>query len=387
MAKTYPPPAPIFTFKGFMSSVHCILVDEDILFAGTQEGKVHLWNLKSFREVFTLSVSTQPILSLHKEIKKCNILIQDKELTVSIWNYNVEEGSNNVSLKQIHCLKRSEPKLSFCKCVLFTSYLESHFNKFGNVIDQNLLNPSPSNADNNSSHLVVPYDSKEITLFSLESRKKMTVIDITKQSTSEISNVIMCIKFIPINDNPYLIICTEEGHLTLYNVKLKYVECRVHLHSYVKDHSTTFVDKEESLDLNMSDVPMAIDFDTKTMRGLVGTNSKNLYCIKLYPVKSSLNQHSESTSVPSSNTNMKIKMVLELKHSGVSCISIKSDKKVFVLSFWDGNGIYIYNWNTMKCISFIDYVYSSIHQLYFYNNNMLAVACDGGKVALWEFRK
>ncbi|KAL1465633.1 hypothetical protein WDU94_005186 [Cyamophila willieti] len=172
-----------------MSSVHSVLVNEDILFAGTQEGKVHLWNLKSFREVFTLSVSTQPILSLHMA-NNC-ILIQDKELTVSVWKYDREEGSNEVSVKEIHCLKRSEPKLSFCKCVVFTSDLESHFNKFGNVIDRKPLDPSPTN--------------------------------------------------------------TEECHLTLYNVKLKCVECRVHLKSDVGYHRTALVDKEkspeESLDL------------------------------------------------------------------------------------------------------------------------------------------
>ncbi|KAI5749522.1 hypothetical protein M8J76_008021 [Diaphorina citri] len=398
MAKTYPPPSSAFTFKGFMAPVHCVMVDENILFAGTQEGKIHLWNLQTYREVFTLTASTQPVLSIHKTDD--HILIQDKEMTISVWKYKVENSSNaQVSLKEINCFKRSEPKLSFCKCIVFNSNLDNYFNKFGNIIDRNTVvgNPyleHPSVQNRNSYYTIVPYDSKEITMFSLESRKKMTVIDITKESQTKLSDVIMCMKLISVNTELYLILCTEDGYLTLYNVKLKCIECQIKLNTEITNKKKTRCEKsgdekeeclEERLDLKVPDVPMVIDFDAKTMRGIVGTNSANLYCIKLYL---GISGSSEDKSTPGSKDSLKsqlnIKMLLELRHSGVSCLSIRPDGKLFVLSFWDGNGIYIYNWNNLKCISFIDYVYKSIHDLYFFNN-MLAVACDGGKVSLWKF--
>lgn len=338
-----------------------------------------LFSFQTFREVFILTASTQPILSLHK-VDDC-VLIQDKELTVSSWKFKVEDCTK-VSFKEMSSWKRSEPTISFCKCIVFNSDLENNFNKFGNVIEKNVdyKNISSLKKTSNRNYVVVPYGSKEITIFSFEARRKITVVDLTKDSPNKLNDVIMCMKLIEMNTNLYLIVCTEDGHLTLYNIKLKCIEWQVKLKTDVKSESTKPV--EEGLDMNIPDVPMAIDFDTKTKRGLVGTNSKHLYCIKLYSrdkIDSLGNKYTEEAQ-------LKIKMVLELKHAGVSSIAIKPDNKLFVLSFWDGNGIYIYNWNSMKCISHIDQVYSSIHGLYFFSSNKLAVACDGGKVGLWEFQ-
>lgn len=339
-----------------------------------------------------------------------------------MWTCESQENSRtNLGLEEMACLKRSEPKLSFCKCLVFQSDLVSHFNKFGNAIDwtkidRNIsLTELSSESRLNNFCVTVPYDSKEVTTFSVESRKKITVIDVTKDSTEKLSDIVMCMKLVEINTQVFLIICTEEGHLSLYNMKFKRKECQVKLKTDVKVNKKrgpiSSKEKQESVEndlgLNMADTPMAIDFDPRTLRGIIGTNSSNLYCIKLYLENSksrdsssipptnitSENQNSDGTTLSDtsqlgksiSSAHLKIKMVLELKHSGVSCISIKPDGKLFVLSFWDGNGIYIYNWSNMKCVSYIDYVYKTIHDLHFYSNNMLTVACDGGKVSLWSF--
>lgn len=334
-------------------------------------------------------------------------------MTISVW---INEHREKSSMKELACLKRSEPKLSFCKCLVFQSDLDTHFNKFGNTIDQDKIETNVSlkklflEKRVNNFYVTVPYDSKEITTFMIESRKKIITIDITKDSSEKISDVVMCMKLIAINTELYLILCTEEGHLSLYNMKLKHKDCHLNLKSEIKANKKRVQLNLESenetlnndLDVNLVDTPMAIDFDVHTMRGVVGTNSSNLYCFKLYLANSNScdnttispsNTVSDSTSLKDashameikSSASMKIKIVLELKHSGVSCISIKPDGKLFVLSFWDGNGIYIYNWSNMKCISYIDYVYKTIHDLNFYSNSMLAIACDGGKVSLWSF--
>lgn len=45
-----PPPEPLYSFRGNMSSIHCILpfISElnELLYAGTNAGKVHVWDLK-----------------------------------------------------------------------------------------------------------------------------------------------------------------------------------------------------------------------------------------------------------------------------------------------------------------------------------------------------
>lgn len=375
-----------------------------------------------------MTASSQAILSIQKADNR--VLIQDKEMSVTLWTYEKSETPNtSVTLKEFACLKRSEPKASFCKCLVFQSDLEYRFNKYGNVINDENISIEKLSINNsvNKFYITMPYESKEITTFSVETRKKVTVLDITKDSPYKIGDVVMCMKFIQVSGEPYLIICTEEGHVTLYNIKCKRKESQVELKSNIVPPSCGESEAEQLKDKllsNTPDTPMAIDFDPNTMRGIVGTSSSNLFCIKLYLGNSISNEntstrellnknmsysrssneaHSENSakhdesgctisknasptdSLEFQNAILKMKMVVELKHSGVSCISIKPDGKLFVLSHWNGNGIFIYSWRNMKCISYVDYVYRTINDLYFYNNNTLAVACDKGKVSLWTF--
>ena len=44
------PPDPLYTFKGNMGPIHCLLYtavgNKELLYASTQTGSVHIWNLQ-----------------------------------------------------------------------------------------------------------------------------------------------------------------------------------------------------------------------------------------------------------------------------------------------------------------------------------------------------
>uniref|UniRef100_A0A1B6D3P9 Uncharacterized protein n=2 Tax=Clastoptera arizonana TaxID=38151 RepID=A0A1B6D3P9_9HEMI len=86
MGKT--PPDPLYTIKSNMASIHSILLriadNKELIYASTENGKVHIWNLKTCREINIINIGSQPCLSVN--YFNSNFITQEKCGNIKIWS-------------------------------------------------------------------------------------------------------------------------------------------------------------------------------------------------------------------------------------------------------------------------------------------------------------
>lgn len=172
-----PPPDPIYTLKGKMGPIHCLLYtpfsNKELLYASTQTGSVHIWNLQSFREEKTVSVSSETCLAI-KYLNNC-FVSQEKGGDIKIW-------AEDWTLKKII---KSE-YIGFCKI------------------------------DIGIGCILCPESNSVINIMTCDGDVIGTLLNTLQVKTGEI----MTVKYITMIDNEYVIVTYESGILALFQINV-----------------------------------------------------------------------------------------------------------------------------------------------------------------------
>lgn len=112
-----PPPEPLFTFRGTMSPIHCLIVvikgDNEILYAGTSEGYVHVWDLKTKRQLTRHNVGNEACICIL--YNNFSFVTQQKADSIKFW---IEENNSWKLVKVI----RNE-YCGFCNLSLLDDFI------------------------------------------------------------------------------------------------------------------------------------------------------------------------------------------------------------------------------------------------------------------------
>ncbi|XP_075235712.1 guanine nucleotide-binding protein subunit beta-like protein 1 [Lycorma delicatula] len=151
-----PPPTPLFTLKGLMEPVHSIMFDlnkdEEFLYAGTQEGKVHIWDLKNNREITSHKIGDETCLALHKihsSDENRILLTQEKNGCYKFWIEN--KIGEKLLFKRVIKLEY----FGFCKSII------DYKNKFIICPDNNSIIKLISFDDNVDNEILFKVNSSE----------------------------------------------------------------------------------------------------------------------------------------------------------------------------------------------------------------------------------
>lgn len=306
------PPDPIYLFRSNMGSIHSILFevtkDVELLYAGTADGNVHIWNLYTLRELSQINSGKESCLSLQ----------------------NLDEGNLFVQHKcgLINAYKRTESHWKKYKSIDIDFYHYCRFKTFS------------------QNELLVPLKESKVGIlctntFSME-------LELSPPNAENLGEV-MAIK--PFKHDNLVLVGYECGKLILWDVRQKKI-----LSNLVTEPC-----------------PMALDFDTTLMKGIVAGPSDQLQVFTL-----------------SKDHVFCDKTKIELKNPGTSVITIRSDAKIVAIGGWD-NSVRIYSWKNLRPLAVLNQHRDTVQDIAYssdiiktYDKHVMATAAKDGYVALWS---
>ncbi|XP_053962768.1 guanine nucleotide-binding protein subunit beta-like protein 1 [Anastrepha ludens] len=113
--------------------------------------------------------------------------------------------------------------------------------------------------------------------------------------------------------------------------------------------------------LQLDAEPMAVDYDPQTNRGIVGGPSEKLTAITYQRQSMRLQRANDIT----------------LKNSGINCIRIRDDQKVFSTGGWDGR-VRIFSWKSLRPLAVLTEHKTAS------GGGIMDIAYSEGKVSMWK---
>ncbi|CAB0028558.1 unnamed protein product [Trichogramma brassicae] len=196
------PPDPAYIMKGDMGPVHSLLFRVspyiEHLYAGTESGKVHIWDLRKNREVSKINASNETCLAMHA-IGHENLVTQSKGGAIHVWKADDSNWILDKSVDTGYC--------GFCRCQVSADdsiYIPLNDSKIGLFSLKTLqteveLNPLISKMDSlghvmaikpcmdESKNVLVAYDGGVMALWDIRSKKML--------SFKEVEQCPMCFDF------------------------------------------------------------------------------------------------------------------------------------------------------------------------------------------------
>ncbi|KAL2742155.1 guanine nucleotide-binding protein subunit beta-like protein 1 isoform X3 [Vespula maculifrons] len=293
------PPDPKYLLRSDMGCIHSLLfwINSDVehLYAGCALGKVYIWDLKRNRILTKFDAGIDPCLTMHN-INNNNLLVQQKCGSIKIYNMSNSHWSINKIIDHDYH--------SFCRC---------------QVLSEDIVITALK--DSNIGLYSVKSSNMELTLYSSEVlySKKL--------------GEVMAIKPLPSTDQKILV-AYEIGLLVLWDITAKKV-----LHC-----------------MDIESCPMALDFETSYMQGIIGSPSEKLEIFNL------------------SSDTLTTKCTLTLKNPGTSVISVRPDKKLFTVGNWDGR-LRIFSQKTLKQLAVLDQHKNTVHDVIYSPHYVEAYNC------------
>ncbi|XP_054001009.1 guanine nucleotide-binding protein subunit beta-like protein 1 [Hylaeus anthracinus] len=307
------PPDPKYIFRGDMGCVHCILFQVahgvEQLFVGTATGNVHIWNLKTNRELCQIRSGQDSCLNL-LSLRNENLFVQHK-------------------CGLIKTYKKTESEWSLYKSIDIDFYHYCRFQEFS------------------ENEIFVPL--KESNVGILSSSTFNVELKLNPSNFKKLGEV-MFIK--PLKNEKLVLVGYEGGKLILWDVRQKSV--------------LSF--------LAIQTCPMALDFDTVLMKGIIGSPSDQLQVFTL-----------------SESQVLRNKTKITLKNSGTSVIVIRPDSKIVAVGGWDSR-VRIYSWKSLKPLAVLDQHRDTVHDIAYSlmrldtrnDKYVMATAAKDGYIALWD---
>ncbi|KAF7399524.1 hypothetical protein HZH68_008116 [Vespula germanica] len=310
------PPDPKYLLRSDMGCIHSLLfwINSDVehLYAGCASGKIYIWDLKRNRILTKFDAGIDPCLTMHN-INNNNLLVQQKCGNIKIYDMSNSHWSMNKIIDHDYH--------SFCRC---------------QVLSEDIIITALK--DSNIGLYSVKSSNMELTLYSSE------VLHSKKLGE------VMAIKPLPSTDQKILV-AYEIGLLVLWDITAKKV-----LHC-----------------MDIESCPMALDFETSYMQGIIGSPSEKLEIFNL------------------SSDTLTTKCTLTLKNPGTSVINVRPDKKLFTVGNWDGR-LRIFSQKTLKQLAVLDQHKNTVHDVIYsphyveaYNcKYLMAAAGKDSYISLWD---
>ncbi|NXA51919.1 GNB1L protein, partial [Nothocercus julius] len=162
----------------------------------------------------------------------------------------------------------------------------------------------------------------------------------------------MCLKLWQLDSGsrPWLLAGYEDGSVILWNLSMGKVSSQLVCHQ---------------------EPVMSLDFDSEKAKGISGSSEKVLSIW-------SLNEQQ----------NLQVRKTHELINSGISDITIRSDKKILATAGWD-HRIRIFGWKKLKPLAVLDYHTSTVHCVSFSDHRnpserLLAAGSKDHRISVWS---
>lgn len=306
------PPDPKYLFRGNMGCVHCILCHisstTEHLYAGTATGNVHVWDLKTHRELCRIESKQDACLSL-QSLTEDDLFIQHKCGIIKVYKRTESEW---IAFKSID--------IDFCHYCRFQAFSENE--------------------------VVVPLKESNIGLLSTNTFN--VELKLSPSNSDKLGDV-MVVK--PLKNEKLILVGYEGGKLILWDIRQKSV-----LSS-----------------LPVETTPMALDFETTSMKGIIGGPSDQLQVFSI------------------SDGSLYDKHKISLKNAGTSVITVRPDAKIVAVGGWDSR-VRIFSWKSLKQLAALDQhrdtvqdiAYSSERLETYDNKYVMATAAKDGYIALWD---
>ncbi|KAK6620694.1 hypothetical protein RUM43_010989 [Polyplax serrata] len=312
------PPDPEYIFFSDMESILCLTHRlsngiESIL-AGTQSGHVHIWNIKTKRQISSFKSGEDSCISINipqQEQEDDVVITQNKSGEISFWRDTDNQWS---------CVSRiTTDFFGFCKAVLFKGVI------------------------------FVPQKNGYFQTISVNTRD---TLNRTRLINGDNLGDIMAFKIIVLNNENHMLVAYEGQKLILW-----------------------FLNKSSEISsLQMTECPMALDFDVKRNKGIYGNPTDQIVVFSL-----------------GKNLELKVDKTVSLVNPGVASVQIRPDSKLVAVGCWDGK-LRLYSWKTLTLLAALDVHSSTVQDVSFFrsvNINgkikfLLLAGSKDKKISLWD---
>ncbi|CAK9807399.1 Guanine nucleotide-binding protein subunit beta-like protein 1 [Anthophora plagiata] len=305
-------PDPKYLFRGDMCSVHCIIFE-----------------VTSTVEHFYAGTATGNIhiwdLNTNRELYR---ITSEKDCCLSLQSLNNDNLLVQHKCSLIKVYKKTESQWIAYKSLNIDFYHYCRFQVSGNEIFVPLKDSTVGMLSSNT--------------FNIE----------LKLNSSKFDNLgeVMVIK--PLKNEKLILAGYEGGKLILWDIRQKSI-----LSSLI-----------------IETCPMALDFDTALMKGIIGGPSDKIQIFTL-----------------SANNLLHDKSKITMKNPGTSAISIRPDAKIVAVGGWDSR-VRIFSWKSLKPLAVLDQHKDTVQDITYSTERLktyddkciMATAAKDGYVALWD---
>ncbi|XP_078033970.1 guanine nucleotide-binding protein subunit beta-like protein 1 [Augochlora pura] len=269
---------------------------------------------------------------------------------VHIWNLETNRQLSQIRSGQESCLSLQsldgENLFVQHKCGLINAYkrTESNWNKYKSIdIDFYHYCRFQTFSQN---ELFVPLKESKVGILSTNTFSME--LELSPPNIEKLGEV-MVIK--PLNNQQLVLVGYECGKLNLWDLRQRKI-----LNYLVTEPC-----------------PMALDFDTTLMKGIISGPSDQLQVFTL-----------------SENHILCDKTKIKLTNPGTSVITIRPDNKIVAIGGWDSR-IRIYSWKNLKPLAVLDQHRDTVQDIAYswvkvrtYDKSIMATAAKDGYIALWN---
>ncbi|XP_031984273.1 guanine nucleotide-binding protein subunit beta-like protein 1 isoform X4 [Corvus moneduloides] len=347
-----PPPDPQFVLRGTSAAVHTLHFscggpepDIPLLFSGSENGFIHVWNLKTHRVDTALDGHGRKSVYCVKTMGgKDRLLSQGRDQRICLWD--LAEGRTSVTDSVF------TEHVGFCRCSLLK------------VAQGRWLMAMAARSLEEVQILELPSKTSVCTLkpevgaklgmpMCLKLWQNMhgeTSLQQCLLLGIEINRPLLKHCLLNCDSQPVLLAGYEDGSVVLWNVSMGKVLSQLICHQ---------------------EPVMSLDFDAEKAKGISGSSEKVLSIW-------SLNEQQ----------NLQVYKTHKLVNAGISDITIRADKKILATAGWD-HRIRIFGWKKLKPLAVLDYHTATVHCVSFSDHSnprerLLAAGSKDQRISVWS---
>ncbi|XP_050762662.1 guanine nucleotide-binding protein subunit beta-like protein 1 isoform X2 [Gymnogyps californianus] len=347
-----PPPDPQFVLRGTSAAVHTLHFscggqepDVPILFSGSENGFIHVWNLKTHRVDTALDGhGRKSVYCVETMGGKNRLLSQGRDQRICFWD--LAEGRTSVTDSVF------TENVGFCRCSLLK------------VAQGRWLMATAAKALEEVQVLELPSKTSVCTLKPEVGAKlgmpmclklwQTKVGEATVQKCpllgTEINRPLIRRCLERLSSQPLLLAGYEDGSVVLWNLSMGKASSQLVCHQ---------------------EPVMSLDFDSEKAKGISGSSEKVLSIW-------SLNEQQ----------NLQVYKTHKLVNAGISDITIRPDKKILATAGWD-HRIRIFGWKKLKPLAVLDYHTATVHCVSFSDHKnpgerLLAAGSKDHRISIWS---